>query len=136
MKPSPQELLEIQNAHAPGGREHWSLLDFISELDSPDSRAFYVRDETGVQGFVLYRVVLDEAWILNLAVRDKGRGLGRALLDKFLGTLVDVRRVGLEVSPANARAVRLYAAAGFAVVGLRKAYYASGEDAQVMVKDL
>ena len=40
--------------------------------------------------------------------------------------------VSLEVRPENAAALGLYRAMGFTQIGLRKNYYARGEDAVIM----
>lgn len=55
----------------------------------------------------------------------RGRGLGRVLLDAVLehARAHDAHKVELEVWPDNARAVALYARAGFQVEGLRRDHY-------------
>jgi len=91
-------------------------------------------------GFILVRVVSDEAEILTLAIHTNRRrsGIGRALL---IQSLIDceqagARRVLLEVSKDNDAAIQLYTTCGFRETGLRKAYYADGGDAIVMEKTL
>jgi ribosomal-protein-alanine N-acetyltransferase len=78
-------------------------------------------------GFILIRVVLDEAEILTLAVRPEARrrGLGRGLVEAA-GHLAGSRgaaRLYLEVAEDNAAARALYADAGFVQVGRRPGYY-------------
>ncbi len=87
-------------------------------------------------GMVLARVAADEADILTIAVAPdvRRRGLGRALL---LAAMAEAGRRGaksmfLEVGVDNAAAAALYASCGFAQVGRRRGYYASGGDALVM----
>ena len=95
-------------------------------------------------GFAVSRMAADEAEILSIAVaaRERGRGLSRGLLATHLGHLAGrgVRIVFLEVEENNQPATRLYAKAGFAVVGRRERYYreAGGEErnALVMRRDL
>lgn len=55
----------------------------------------------------------------------RGRGGGRALLDAILvhAASCDAHKVELEVWPDNARAIALYARAGFEVEGLRRDHY-------------
>ena len=81
-------------------------------------------------GFVLSRRAVDEAEILTIAVAAgaRGKGVGRALLNDHLAALdrLGVARVYLEVDAGNAAALALYARAGFARVGERKGYYATG----------
>ncbi len=88
--------------------------------------AFAFHDDSG---FVLARVAGGEAEILTLAVSApaRGRGLGRALLQAAIARAKaqGAEAVFLEVGADNPQALALYAALGFAKVGLRKAYYAS-----------
>jgi putative acetyltransferase len=55
----------------------------------------------------------------------RGRGGGRALLDAVLehARLAGAHKVDLEVWTDNARAIALYATAGFEVEGLRREHY-------------
>jgi [ribosomal protein S18]-alanine N-acetyltransferase len=91
-------------------------------------------------GFVMGRMVADEAEILTLAVSGaaRRRGLGRALLD-WLAAQVAARgasRLILEVSDRNHAAHGLYRAAGFTEIGRRRAYYPDGSDAFVLARAL
>jgi ribosomal protein S18 acetylase RimI-like enzyme len=122
----------------------WTPQDYRHELGNPLCRQFFLPGEslTGpLNGFVLYRELLDEGWIMQLAVRHKGVGWGRRLLQAFLDGVRDKsirgpdlpwRRVLLEVSEQNEAARRLYRACGFRQVGFRKAYYRNGDSALVM----
>ena len=78
-------------------------------------------------GFILSRLVTDEAEILSVAVAAarRGKGLARRLLDLHLRRLagLGVRRVFLEVEEGNTPALRLYRRAGFRQVGRREGYY-------------
>jgi tRNA threonylcarbamoyladenosine biosynthesis protein TsaB len=82
-------------------------------------------------GFVLTRVAGGEAEILTLAVlpQARGQGLGRALLHAAIAQSesLGAQSMFLEVGADNPHALALYAGLGFAKVGLRKAYYASGD---------
>ncbi len=78
-------------------------------------------------GFVLSRIVVDEAEILTVAMAPEARGQGhsRPLLDHHLGELLraGARTVHLEVEEGNAPALALYRRFGFTVVGRREGYY-------------
>jgi [ribosomal protein S18]-alanine N-acetyltransferase len=95
-------------------------------------------------GFILSRIVADEAEILSVAVGDarQGRGVARQLLDLHLRRLagLGVASVFLEVGADNAPARRLYARAGFHEVGRRTGYYSAqpgtGSTALVLRRDL
>jgi len=83
-----------------------------------------------VAGFIMSRLVEDEAEILSVAVaaRSQGRGLARALLTLHLRRLAGLgaRAVFLEVDEYNAAAIKLYDRAGFREVARRPNYYQSG----------
>jgi [ribosomal protein S18]-alanine N-acetyltransferase len=112
---------------------------YEAELARPDvCRVFVIRTpERPVAGFVAFWKVVDEMHINNLAVHPdcRGRGLGRRLLGGTLAAAyrMGVRRSTLEVRRSNVAAQRLYAGAGFRVVGVREGYYAQPvEDALVL----
>lgn len=95
---------------------------------------------TSPQGFLLGRIVGDEAELLTLAVAPeaRGQGEGRALVRRFLEdcSVRGAAAVFLEVAADNAAAIRLYRATGWSQVGQRRNYYAPGLDALVMRQDL
>ncbi|WP_408904506.1 ribosomal protein S18-alanine N-acetyltransferase [Nguyenibacter sp. L1] len=88
------------------------------------------------RGFIMGRVVADEAEILTLAVAGDARrqGLGHALLAWLADQAArrGAARLFLEVSAANPAAQALYRGAGFAEIGRRRAYYPDGSDALVL----
>jgi [ribosomal protein S18]-alanine N-acetyltransferase len=112
---------------------------YEAELARPDvCKIFVIRTaERPVAGFAAFWKVADEMHINNLAVHPdcRGRGLGRRLLSGALteGYAMGVRRATLEVRRSNVVAQRLYAGAGFQVVGVRGDYYTHPvEDALVL----
>jgi ribosomal-protein-alanine N-acetyltransferase len=108
----------------------WDSASLRTMLAAPEAFAFHHPD-----GFVLARVAAGEAEILTLAVapRARGKGLGRALLCEAIAKAEreGAKAMFLEVSANNPAALALYAALGFANVGLRRAYY-RGVDALVL----
>jgi ribosomal-protein-alanine N-acetyltransferase len=90
-------------------------------------------------GFSVTSVAAAEGHLLNLAVvpEYQRRGYGRKLLEAAWQAALDrgATCLFLEVRVSNGRAIRLYEAAGFQVVGMRREYYQRGparEDALVM----
>ena len=117
------------------GAACWSAESLTSLLAAPSTFGFL---DDG--GFILTRVIADEAEILTLAVMPKQRrqGIARSLLE---AALAEARRRGaseifLEVAETNAAAIRLYARAGFAQAGLRRDYYGPGASALLLRKPL
>lgn len=117
----------------------WSLASFRYELVENPYASLYGLwlGEGPLLAFACVWVIDQEFKINNLAVhpRWRGQGLGGRLLADLMRT---ARSQGcleatLEVRPSNEAALRLYAAAGFRVVGRRRGYYSdTHEDALVM----
>lgn len=84
-------------------------------------------------GFALYRIVLEDAELLLLAVSPaaQGNGIGRKLLSQFIDNAKKsgVSKVHLEVRDGNP-AIRIYEAAGFAPAGRRRNYYRGADGRQ------
>jgi [ribosomal protein S18]-alanine N-acetyltransferase len=117
-------------------------LRFREELARPWSYAWVVRTEsdTRVAGYILTWHVADELHILSLATDPGHRrsGIGWALLRTALdfARTRGVKRVFLEVRRSNVAAIRLYRAASFYVLGVRRHYYFDDEDAVEMALSL
>lgn len=114
--------------------EPWSEASFATLLAQPGVLGFL--DERG--GFLLIRIVLDEAEILTIGSIAPRQGIATALLRQGLaqGAALGVKIIHLEVAEDNAPARALYAGLGFALTGRRKSYYASGADALTLALEL
>lgn len=117
-------------AFPPGQR--WGPDAMALQLELPG--VFVLHDPRGA--LVMARVAAGEAEILTLAVLPEQRrqGLARALLLEAIGQCqaLGADTLFLEVATRNAAARALYTALGFRQVGLRRGYYADGDDALVM----
>jgi ribosomal-protein-alanine N-acetyltransferase len=118
--------------HARAFRHGWSEAEFERLLAENGTVCHVARSNGGsgpVAGFVISRVVEDEAEILMVAVdpSEQGRGLAGRLLARHLSRLAarGARRVFLEVDEGNTSAIKLYSRAGFTQVGRRAGYYSS-----------
>ena len=107
----------------------WSAEAFRELLEMRDA-IFLVatrRSPETVAGYVIARVVADEADVLNLAVSpaERGRGLGGELLDAGLAAVIDkgAREVFLEVRESNVAALALYGSREFMTISRRGRYY-------------
>ncbi|MBN2739928.1 MAG: ribosomal protein S18-alanine N-acetyltransferase [Rhodobacteraceae bacterium] len=114
----------------------WSQAEFDSLLDA---RGVFLLTEPG--GFLMGRVIADEAELLTLAVDPNRRrtGIARALVGAFHEE-VKTRKAQtafLEVAEDNTAARALYLATGWIESGRRKAYYHAPDgtphDAIIMV---
>lgn len=117
----------------------WTPGLFLHELKLDFSRLHLARTADAAHrlvGYACWWLVGDEVHVLNLAVHPqaRGSGAGRALVQRIVDDAVahNAVSVSLEVRPENAPALGLYRAMGFTQIGLRKNYYARGEDAVIM----
>ncbi|HQS01954.1 MAG: ribosomal-protein-alanine N-acetyltransferase [Halothiobacillus sp. 24-54-40] len=100
-------------------------------------------DGQNLRGFSVVMPILSEWHVLNLCVDPplQRQGVGRSLLRFIIEQAHQskIQSLWLEVRVSNAPARALYAAHGFAQVGLRKAYYPAKngrEDALVLTCEL
>ena len=119
--------------------------------DAGDFRYFLARkrcavlvgvERGAVQGYAIaeWRGVRPEGRLVSIAVflEQRGRGIGPALLR---AAEEEVRRQGasrmcLEVRESNAKAIGMYARAGYGETGQTPGYYTDGETAVLMEKPL
>ncbi len=109
----------------------WDSPSFSALLQQPGMRGWI--DEHG--GFLLVRVVLDEAEVITLGVMHPRQGIATHLLQAAIECL-GVAKIHLEVSQANTAALALYSRFGFTQSGRRKAYYPDGGDALTFTLEL
>jgi ribosomal-protein-alanine N-acetyltransferase len=134
-----RDVAAIAKLHASSFRRGWSDGEIEGMLLDRNVVAHRATIGRNFAGFVISRVVADEAEILSVAVTEayRGRAVARALLRYHLGRLaaLGVRTVFLEVDEGNVSALRLYRRAGFAQVGRREGYYlnAAGKPAAALV---
>jgi ribosomal-protein-alanine N-acetyltransferase len=119
----------------------WSEQAFREELRNPTHRSLGAFIDERVVGYVMAHQILDEAHITTFGVASdwQRRGVGRALLEAFLGALKarGVVVVTLEVRKGNVIAQSLYTGMGFRAAGVRPAFYHNnGEDALTMRLDM
>lgn len=128
------ELSFVEGLVAAADVEGWT--DLGATLSDP--RTVAVIDPP--RGFAFGRVVLDEVelMLIVIAPEHRRRGEGRRLLDRFEAEAATAGAtvVHLEVAASNLAARALYAAAGYAPVGLRAGYYRNGDDAHLLTKSL
>lgn len=129
--------------HATSFAHPWSVVTFESML-SERAIHVHVAEGRGLIGFIVSRLVLDEAEILSVVVesRARGAGTGRRLVEANLDSLAlaRARQVFLEVDAANRPAIAVYDRLGFVQIGSRAGYYRAADgsrhDALTMRLDL
>lgn len=122
----------------------WKHIDYQNQLMGNSSISFVAeklndkdQKQKLIVGFLLGRLILPEAEILNIAVSEhfRRKQIGSALIDKLLTEAVNmcVESIWLEVRASNISAIELYLKKGFYKAGKRYAYYKQpSEDAIIM----
>jgi ribosomal-protein-alanine N-acetyltransferase len=108
----------------------WSEADFIQFLQPPVGRGFILTDDRAGEdpiGFIVLRIVADEAEILTLGVCPdyRGQGYGVRLMT---GAIDCCRSIGagilfLDVAEDNKAALNLYRKCGFNCIDRRSKYF-------------
>ena len=119
----------------------WEERDVLSCICSEGAMCFVAVRDGVTCGYILGRKILPEGEIYRIAVKPdmRGRGIGYRLLSFALSTEWDdgVETTFLEVREQNIVARRLYIAAGFEEISVRKNYYKNPTDnAIIMIKGL
>lgn len=122
----------LSEIHADAFRRGWSEAEFEALLVQEGVHALVAEHgrwgrRRKAAGFILFRIVADEAEILSVAVAQacRRRGIARALMEEALRHLYreHVRVLHLEVEDGNSAALGLYAAFRFEEAGRRQNYY-------------
>lgn len=127
-------LNELEHLHAlcfP--HKPWSAGDFA---DLKKSGCDIVASQNG---FIVYRVTLDEAELITIGVHPDARrgGIAATMIELMVRDLIarGVKKVFLEVAENNHPARALYERHGFVAVGRRPKYY-DGIDAILIAREL
>jgi len=121
------DLDQLVELHVGCFQEPWDRTAFGQLLAMPGAFGLIARDHDRPLGFVLCRLVRDQAELLSVCVLParRGAGLGRRLVEAALDhcRAGGARSIMLEVAEDNPAARRLYAKLGFTQVGRRPGYY-------------
>jgi ribosomal-protein-alanine N-acetyltransferase len=116
----------------------WGAKSVIDGLNRLDTKTLVATTPAGdaLVGFVMWRLVAEEAEILTIGVANdyRRKSVARALVNRVVSDCEDIsiERLFLEVDQGNQAAVRLYKSLGFVRIGIRRRYYKNGADAWVM----
>lgn len=131
------EILKIERSSFP---DPWSRSMFEREIGTNNFYTLREKDTKYLLAYFGWWQVLEELHILNLAVVPEYRrqGLGSFILEYILkeARKRQCKKVLLEVRAGNTPARNLYSKYGLLTIGQRKNYYANGEDALLLEKQL
>lgn len=121
------DLKALTALHAAGFDVPWDAKALTDLMASPGVFVLKAGESDKPAGFVMVRIVLDEAEILTITVDPASRGkkLGTELMEAVavLAVAKGVKSLFLEVAEDNEAALALYGRLGFERVGRRAGYY-------------
>lgn len=133
---SKMEYNDLDNLNISEFDNFWNLDILKDELKSSNSKFIVAKLENEIIGFAGAKFIIDEADIMNIAVKFSYRKQGIASL--LLKNLIDICKnnninsINLEVNERNFPAINLYKKYEFLEVGRRKKYYDKKFDAILM----
>ena len=115
----------------------WSRESFEMELKNKFARYVVAEIDGKVVGYGGLWLIIDEAHITNIAVREEYRKMdvGSHILSALVAISLkrDIKSMTLEVRESNVAAIRLYEKYDFKEAGVRPKYYSdNNEDAIIM----
>lgn len=134
------EYTDLDNFNISDFNNFWNLDILKDELESNTSEFLVAKLENEIVGFAGAKFILDEADIMNIAIKTSYRKQGIASL--LLKNLIDICKnnninsINLEVNEKNFSAINLYKKYEFLEVGRRKKYYDGKFDAILMKKNI
>ena len=122
----------------------WSRDLFLRELKLDFSFCLVIKKiverKKRVVAYIVFWIIADELYLLDLAVHRCFRGMG--LAGRLVERSIRAARSGgcvralLEVRKDNFIAIKIYKSFDFKVTGSRTAYYSDGEDALLMSRNI
>lgn len=99
-----------------------------------------MEENNQIVGYLVGQMIFEMSDLYYVAVHPnyQSKGYGNLLVEQFINDACqnDGDTMSLEVRISNQVAIRLYERCGFISVGIRKRYYADGEDALLMTRNL
>ncbi len=142
-KAKPEDIDDILDIERESSPNPWKRSFFEEEFNNKISTILVFRsfENRNIEGFIVFRKIIDIIEINNIAVKRKSRrkGIGWGLLSSLIEIAVGekMESVFLEVRSQNKRAVQFYEKSGFKFLRIRKGYYNNpGDDALILRLDL
>lgn len=115
---------------------HWTKQMFLDEYKNKFSVFKIIKKDNQIIGFIIYRIVFDEAEILDIVIDKNFRGIkaGKYILNFAIKDIKgkNCNVIFLEVHQNNIVAQNLYKNAGFKQYSLREKYYNNSSNALLM----
>lgn len=130
------DLYNIQEILYSDFDDFWTFATFKQELECENSYFLVAKSDSEIVGFAGFKIIIDEADIMNVVVNKnfRNQGIGSLLLNELinLADSLKIKQMTLEVNEKNLPAISLYHKCGFIDIGIRKNYYNDVDDAILM----
>jgi len=132
------DLAAVHRLECASQQSPWSLQHFADELTNPVATVDLYWRGCELAGFLCCWLIAGELQVQNLVTSPTLRrsGIAARLMAHALdraGRAGELTVSWLEVRISNQPAIALYQRFGYSASGVRKAYYADGEDALIMI---
>lgn len=116
--------------------EFWNTNILKEELKCNSSKFLVAKYNNEVIGLAGFKILVDSADIMNIAVKKtyRSHGVGTLLLKNLIDLFhsLKLNSLNLEVNENNKIAINLYEKTGFKIISTRKNYYPNNENAIIM----
>ncbi len=135
-----EDIISIEPNFSDNFDKFWSIDVLKHDFEDDNSQYVVAKMNNEIVGFAGIKIIIDEADIMNIAVKmdKRNSGIGSMLLEKLLeiAKISNCTSITLEVNENNLPAIYLYEKYHFERIGLRKKYYNNTDNAILMKKDL
>ena len=152
----PSDMRAVMSLEAISHSHPWTQGNFLDSITA-GHWAYCIRPEINANtelppnlpalwGYCILYPAVDELHLLNITIDPvlRRNGIGSRVMQAIEGIAIQQKmsRIILEVRPSNIPAVKLYEHMGYAIIGVRRAYYPADEvtgkreDAGVMAKSI
>ena len=130
----------ISRIHHAAFEQGWSEKDIVEMLSIAGTEIALAQIAGEAVGFAMIRSIADQAELLTIATlpSQRRKSVAATILKHIFikAQSLGATSLFLEVAQSNSSAHKLYIKLGFSETARRKAYYANGDDAVVMVRSL
>ena len=131
------DIIELYNTDFADG---WNKDMLSSSFNNGRFCCFGAYDGQRLIGVITLTIGLDDADIEGVVTKSdyRRKGVAGELLKKALEHIesLGIKKVILEVRASNVPAINLYYGQRFYKISVRKKYYANGEDALILIKEI
>lgn len=134
------DIISIESNFSESFDKFWSVDILKADFKNENSKYVVAKIDNEVIGFAGVKIILDNADIMNIAVKTdmRNHGIGSMLLQKLIEVSISSHcsTMTLEVNENNLFAIHLYEKYLFNRIAFRKKYYNNTDNAVIMQKNL